>query len=77
MAQRIERRSGVGTVVVALILIVLGGYYLLKNALGIALPELDSEVVVPAIALIVGLALLYRVARDRSQAQAQDWPQHG
>jgi protein-S-isoprenylcysteine O-methyltransferase Ste14 len=59
------RRSGVGAVVVGVILIVLGGYYVLRNAFGFDLPELESEVVVPAIAVIVGLALLYRVWRDR------------
>ena len=37
---RVARRSGVGTVVIALILIFVGGYYVLRNTLGIDLPEL-------------------------------------
>ena len=55
---RLARRSGVGTVVIALILIFVGGYDVLRNTLGIDLPELDSDQVVPLIAVILGLALL-------------------
>jgi protein-S-isoprenylcysteine O-methyltransferase Ste14 len=76
MAQRLERRSGVGTVVVALVLIVVGGDYLLKSAFGSALPEPDSEVGIPAIAVIIGLALLYRAASDRG-ARIEGSPQRG
>jgi hypothetical protein len=60
------RRSGVGTVVVALILIVIGGYYVIRNTFGIDLPQLDSDQVVPVIAVVIGVALLYRVWADRA-----------
>ena len=60
------RRTGVGTLVIGLILVAVGGYYVLRNTLGIALPELDSDQVVPAIAVVVGMALLYRVWGDRA-----------
>jgi hypothetical protein len=63
------RRSGVGTVVVALILIVIGGYYVIRNTFGIDLPQLDSDQVVPMIAVVIGVALLYRVWADRAGAE--------
>jgi NADH:ubiquinone oxidoreductase subunit 4 (subunit M) len=59
------RRSGVGTVLFAAILIVVGGYYVLRNTLGMDLPELDSDQVVPIIAVLIGLALLYNAWQDR------------
>ena len=59
------RRSGVGAIVFGLILVFVGGYYVLRNTLGINLPELDSDQVVPIIAVVIGVALLYRVWRER------------
>ena len=61
-----SRRTGVGTIVIGLILVVLGGYYVLRNTLGIELPQLDSNQVLPVIAVVVGFALLYRAWSDRS-----------
>lgn len=61
------RRSGVGTVLLAAVLIVVGGYYVLRNTLGIDLPQLDSDQVVPVIAVLVGLVLLYRAWQDRAE----------
>jgi protein-S-isoprenylcysteine O-methyltransferase Ste14 len=60
------RRSGIGTVIVALVLIAVGGYYVLRNTLGLALPELESEAVVPVIAVLFGVALLFRFWQDRT-----------
>ena len=37
---------------------------MLRNTLGIDLPELDSDQVVPLIAVIFGLALLYRAWQE-------------
>ena len=65
-SHRYVRRSGIGTVFVALVLIAVGGYYLLRNTLGLELPELDSEAVVAGIAVLGGLVLLLRVWADRS-----------
>jgi NADH:ubiquinone oxidoreductase subunit 4 (subunit M) len=62
------RRTGVGTVLLAAILIVVGGYYVLRNTLGIDLPQLDSDQVVPVIAVLAGLALLYRAWQDHGDA---------
>lgn len=67
---RSARRTGVGTVVFAIVLVVIGGYYVLRNTLGLDLPELDSDQVVPIIAVVIGLALLYRAWTDREAGQA-------
>jgi hypothetical protein len=52
--------------VIALVLIFVGGYYVLRNTLGLAMPELDSEQVVPVIAVALGLAIRYRAWQDRA-----------
>jgi protein-S-isoprenylcysteine O-methyltransferase Ste14 len=69
---RVRRRSSVGTVVIGLILIVVGGYYVLRNTLGLDLPQLDSEQVVPVIAVVLGLALLYRAWIETGRPAGRD-----
>jgi protein-S-isoprenylcysteine O-methyltransferase Ste14 len=65
-SQQRVRRSGVGTVVVGVVLVLVGGYYVLSNTLGMDLPPLDSEKLVPVLAVIGGAVLLYRAWRDRA-----------
>lgn len=65
---RPARRTGAGTIVFALVLIVIGGYYVLRNTLGIELPELSSDALVPVLAVLLGLVLLYRAWSERSAA---------
>jgi len=65
---RPARRTGAGTIVFALVLIVIGGYYVLRNTLGIELPELNSDALVPVLAVLLGLVLLYRAWSERSAA---------
>ena len=70
MAQGGSRRGvSVGAVILGLILVSIGGYYVLRNTLGLDLPELDSEMVVPVIAVLIGVALLYREWRDHGAVQ--------
>jgi hypothetical protein len=73
-SHRYARRSGVGTVFVAVVLIAVGGYYLLRNTLGLDLPELDGETVVACIAVLGGAVLLLRVWGDRSAPREPDMP---
>ncbi len=67
LSRRDARRSGIGTVFVALVLIILGSYYLLRNTFGIDLPQPEQEAVVATIAVIGGVLLLYRAWRERDQ----------
>lgn len=61
------RRSSLGRVFVALVLIVLGTYYLLRNTLGFELPELEGEAVAAVLAVLGGLAILFRAWQERSE----------
>jgi threonine/homoserine/homoserine lactone efflux protein len=74
LTRQTRRRSGVGTVFVALVLIVLGSYYLLRNTFGVALPELEDDAVVAAIAVVGGVLLLYVAWRERSRTSQPEQP---
>ena len=63
-----RRRNGVGTVAVAVFLIAIGGYYLVRNGFGIDLPELDAQIVVPFLAVLAGAVMLYNAWRDHRSA---------
>lgn len=59
MIRRNVRRNG-GGLIFALILLVIGGYYTLRNTFGVDLGELDEDAVLPVVAVAFGLWLLYR-----------------
>jgi hypothetical protein len=63
--------------VIGLILVVVGGYYVLRNTIGINLPELDSSAIVPMVAVAVGFALLYRASRPRTTTIVGGRGEHG
>ena len=62
---RTERRPGIGTVLLALGLIALGGYYLLRNTFGVDLPELDGDTVLPIVAIGLGIVILFNAWERR------------
>ena len=68
------RRSSVGRVFVALVLIVLGTYYLMRNTLGFELPELEGEAVAAFLAVLGGLAILLRAWQERSAPVEMEQP---
>ncbi len=59
------RRSGLGALILGAILLFIGGYYVLRNTLGMDVPELDGNKLAPVIAVLIGFALLYRAWDDR------------
>lgn len=61
------RRSSAGRIFVALVLIVLGTYYLLRNTLGFELPDLEGEAVAAFLAVLGGLVILFRAWQERSE----------
>lgn len=65
---RPRRRSGLGTLFIAAVLLLVGGYYMLRNTFGVDLPELDSDAVVPILAVLGGAFLLVRYWQDRAEA---------
>ncbi len=58
LTHRATRSGGIGAVMVAIGLIVLGTYYLFKNTFGFDLPELESEAVLPIVAIGLGIVIL-------------------
>ncbi len=54
------RRSDVGGLVFGLVLLLVGGYYLLRNTFGIQMAEIDWDMVWPALVIVLGGSLLYR-----------------
>jgi hypothetical protein len=68
--RRVSRSEGLGAIFIGLGLIALGGYYLLKNAFGFDLPELDAEIIVPIIAIGLGVIVLIRAVDDRGGSAA-------
>lgn len=68
MENRPSRSPGWGGVVFALLLIGVGGWYLLRNTFGLDLPELDGETVWPILVVLLGVAILVRAMGRRSEA---------
>ena len=62
---RRHRSSGVGGVVVGLVLIAVGTYYVLTNTLGIDLPELEADMIWPVIVIAIGVVIVYRATHDQ------------
>jgi hypothetical protein len=65
---RRHRISGIGALLLAVLLLVIGGYYLLRNTLGMNLPELNGEAIWPILVIILGIGLLSRVWETKPAA---------
>jgi hypothetical protein len=66
--QHRERFNGAGALLFGGILIVVGGYYVLRNNLGFDLGELDGDLIWPAVVVIIGgLFVLRGLGRSEPQ----------
>jgi hypothetical protein len=63
-----ERRMDVGAVIIGLVILGVGGYFLLENTFGIDLPELDWDVIWPLFIIAIGAGIVWR-AWDRGHAR--------
>lgn len=54
-----RRRSDVGGFVLGGILLLVGGYYLLQQTLGLNLPDLDWDKLWPLILIVIGGLVIY------------------
>lgn len=61
MESRRHRISGMGALLFGVVLLALGGWYLLRNTFGMNLPELNGEAIWPILVIILGIGLLTRV----------------
>ena len=61
-----ERETNIASMVVGIILLVIGIWYLLDQTLGIAMPRIDWSDFWPIILIAIGGVMLYRSAVRRS-----------
>jgi len=60
------RRVDVGAIVLGAVLLLVGGYFLLENAFGFDLPELNWDLIWPLALVALGALVLVRAFRGRS-----------
>jgi hypothetical protein len=68
MDKRTSRFGNWGGIVFALLLIVVGGWYLLRNTFGLDMPPLDGDALWPIIVLAIGIGILLRAVTERPPA---------
>ena len=68
METRRHRISGMGALLLGVLLLAVGGWYLLRNTFGMNLPELNSEAIWPILVIILGIGLLTRVWETKPAA---------
>jgi hypothetical protein len=67
---RMERRrrfADFGGLILALVLITVGGWYLLRNTFGLDMPEIDGDAIWPIIVLALGIGILSNAVRGRQE----------
>ncbi len=64
-----ERRIDVGAVIIGVIILAVGGWFLLENTFGITLPELNWDMIWPLFIIAVGIGIVWR-AWDRGHARS-------
>jgi uncharacterized integral membrane protein len=64
----LTRRRGLGGILIALLLITVGVYYVLRNTLGFDLAELDGEAIWPILVVILGLGIMERAWSERRES---------
>jgi uncharacterized integral membrane protein len=62
------RSRDMGAILLGVILLVVGGWYALRNTFGIDIPELSGDAVWPLLVVALGVGLLWRELAARSAA---------
>jgi hypothetical protein len=65
--RRYERFSGTGALIFGGLLILVGGYYVLRNNLGLDLGELDGDLIWPGLLVVIGAVMIGRGLRRTDQ----------
>jgi hypothetical protein len=63
-----RHRLDAGALIFGALLVFVGGYYLLRNTLGVGLPELDGEKVWPVVVLALGIVVVVNGMTRRRDA---------
>ena len=61
------QRADSGAIVFGTILLLIGGYYLLQETMGLDLPELDWSRIWPVFLLLLGAVIVYRAWQERQR----------
>ena len=61
---RRTRRFDLGAVVLGAVILLVGGWYFLRNTLGFNMDELDWDLIWPALVIVLGAGILYRAMTD-------------
>ena len=64
-----DRRPDLGAVIIGLIILGVGGYFLLVNTFGFELPELNWDMIWPLVIIAIGVGIVWR-AWDRGHARS-------
>lgn len=67
ITHRSTRHLGVGALLVGIVLIAIGSYYVLRNTFGFDLAELDGEAIWPILVVALGLGILERTWSGRNE----------
>lgn len=62
-----QRRLDIGAVIIGLVILGVGGYFLLENTFGLDLPELNWDMIWPLFIIAIGVGIVWR-AWDRGHA---------
>jgi LiaI-LiaF-like transmembrane region len=64
-----QRRLDVGAVIIGLVILAVGGYFLLENTFGLVLPDLNWDMIWPLFIIAIGVGIVWR-AWDRGRARS-------
>ena len=65
METRRRRVGGIGALLLAVLFITVGGYYLLRNTIGFNLPDLNGDAIWPILVIVIGIGFLTRLGETR------------
>jgi uncharacterized integral membrane protein len=69
-----DRRLDVGGIVFGAILLLVGGYFLLRNTFGFEIPDLDWDMIWPLLIIALGIGVLVGALRVRSGGEDRGGP---
>jgi uncharacterized integral membrane protein len=69
-----RRAVDTGALVLGVILVLVGGYFLLENAFGIELPELNWDLIWPLALVALGIGIVVKALSSRSGPEKPNQP---